>query len=68
MARDKWLTLTVGDNIKVSPKPNAIPSAPIVCTYKGIKIFNGNVVAVVVDRDGLEQTYMLGYYTITKEV
>lgn len=68
MARDKWVYIVAGDKIKVSPKPNATPSAPVTCTYKGIKIFNGNIVAVLVDRDGVEQSYMTGYYTITKEV
>ena len=68
MARDKWAYIVAGDRIKVSPKPNATPSAPIVCTFKGIKVLNGSIMCVVVDNNGIEQCYMIGYYTITKEI
>ncbi|MFA5037658.1 MAG: hypothetical protein WC479_10845 [Candidatus Izemoplasmatales bacterium] len=69
MARDRWQTIMQGDKVKLTPRPTAPPSAPIIGTYIHAKLWNGFVAAYVIEPDhkGLQTAYPVNQWTITKE-
>lgn len=68
MSRGRWECVETGDNITLTPKPNATPSAPIHCVFKGIKTTAAGVLAcVMVLNNSKLECYSMSYYEIRKD-